>query len=398
MTLHRTKIVFALAPAIAFLVLLNLGCGGQPAPEVTVAEEHDEYEEERAIQLDESTLEKLGIELAEAGPGTIEISTELPGEVQVNGDRMAHVSPRVGGVAREVYTSLGDTVRQGQVLAVLDSRELADAKAAYLAARERKLLADATFRREERLWRDRVSSEQDYLDARNGLAEAEIELRAAEQKLHAIGFGEEELSQLSEQPDTEYTRYRLTAPFDGEVIDRHITVGETVSAETPVFAIADLSSVWIDLSVYPKDLEKVDRGQPVRVRPASNGFEGDGVIEFVQPLLGEDTRTALARIIAPNPDRRWKPGMFVTATVVTDEAQVGVRVSTTALIRMEDGDEVVFVETNEGFEPLPVVVGRRTRDHVEVLSGLETGDRYIAKGGFSLKAELGKSAFGDDDD
>jgi cobalt-zinc-cadmium efflux system membrane fusion protein len=90
--------------------------------------------------------------------------------------------------------------------------------------------------------------------------------------------------------------------------------------------------------------------------------------------------------------------MFVTATVVTDEAQVGVRVSTTALIRMEDGDEVVFVETNEGFEPLPVVVGRRTRDHVEVLSGLETGDRYIAKGGFSLKAELGKSAFGDDDD
>ena len=398
MTLHRTKIVFALAPAIALLVLLNLGCGGQPAPEVIVTEEHDEHEEERTIQLDESTLEKLGIELAEAGPGTIEISTELPGEVQVNGDRMAHVSPRVGGVAREVYTSLGDTVRQGQVLAVLDSRELADAKAAYLAARERKLLADATFRREERLWRDRVSSEQDYLDARNGLAEAEIELRAAEQKLHAIGFGEEELSQLSEQPDTEYTRYRLTAPFDGEVIDRHITVGETVSAETPVFAIADLSSVWIDLSVYPKDLEKVDRGQPVRVRPANNGFEGDGVIEFVQPLLGEDTRTALARIIAPNPDRRWKPGMFVTATVVTDEAQVGVRVSTTALIRMEDGDEVVFVETNEGFEPLPVVVGRRTRDHVEVLSGLETGDRYIAKGGFSLKAELGKSAFGDDDD
>jgi cobalt-zinc-cadmium efflux system membrane fusion protein len=387
-----------LALALAFPLLGIWGCGDEPMPELTVEEEHDDHGEKHTIQLDGSALQKLGIELAEAGPGDLEISTELPGEVQVNGDRMAHVSPRVGGLVRKVYASLGDKVSAGQLLAILESRELADAKATYLAAIARSQLATATYLREERLFGEKISSEQDFLDASNGLAEAQIEHRAAEQKLHAIGFREDDLALLSEQPDTEYTRYRLTAPFDGEVIDRHITIGETISAETPVFAIADLSIVWIDLRVYPKDLEKVDRGQQVRVRPASNGFEGDGVIEFVQPLLGEDTRTALARIVAPNPDRKWKPGMFVTARVVTEAAQVDVRVSISALIRMEDGDEVVFVETDEGFEPRSVVVGRRTRDHVEVLSGLKAGDRYVAKGGFSLKAELGKSAFGDDDD
>jgi cobalt-zinc-cadmium efflux system membrane fusion protein len=311
---------------------------------------------------------------------------------------MAHVGPRVGGVAREVYASLGDTVRAGQLLAVLESRELADSKAAFLAASERSRLTEATYRREERLWQEKVSSERDFLDASNGLAEAKIELRAAEQKLHALGLGQDEVRQLAEEPDTGYTHYRITAPFNGEVIDRHITVGETIPTETPVFTVADLTTVWIDLSVYQKDLAEVEPGQLVHVKPANNGVEGSAAIEFVQPLLGEDTRTALARITMPNSERRWKPGMFVTATVVVDAAQVDIRVPRTALIRMEDGDDVVFVQTDEGFEPRPVSLGRRAHEHVEVTSGLKPGERYVAAGGFNLKAELGKEAFGDDDD
>jgi cobalt-zinc-cadmium efflux system membrane fusion protein len=99
----------------------------------------------------------------------------------------------------------------------------------------------------------------------------------------------------------------------------------------------------------------------------------------------------------PNPERRWKPGMFVTAAVMVDAARVEIRVPTTALIRMEDGDDVIFVQTDEGFEPRPVALGRRSHSYVEVTSGLLTGDVYVAAGGFSLKAELGKDAFSDDD-
>jgi cobalt-zinc-cadmium efflux system membrane fusion protein len=178
------------------------------------------------------------------------------------------------------------------------------------------------------------------------------------------------------------------------VIDRHITVGETIAAEQEVFTVADLSTVWIDLSVYQKDLADVEPGQSVRFTMANDGLEGEGTVEFVQPLLGEDTRTALARIVVPNFEREWKPGMFVTARVVTDAVEVAVRVPRTALIRMEEGSHVIFVKTDEGFEPRPVALGRLSRDFAEVASGLVPGERYVARGGFGLKAELGKDAFG----
>ena len=396
--MKKNDILRALAAGLWLAPLLvALGCGGD-AVELTrasAAETHDIHDEERAVLLDDATIAQFGIEMADAGPGRLAVTTELPGEVQVNGDRMAHVTPRVGGVVREVLASLGDQVREGQVMAVLESRELADAKADFLAANERLGLAQATFEREERLWRDRVSSEQDYLDARNGLAEARIAFRAAEQKLHALGFSQAEVGGLSEEHDVNLTLYRVTAPFDGTVIQRHITLGETVSAAEPVFTVADLSSVWIDLSVYQKNIGAVHAGQSVRVTTA-NGDEAELPIAFVQPLVGEETRTALARIIADNSQGIWHPGFFVTAHVATSTAEeVPVLAPLSAVIRMEDGDDVVFVETEHGFEPRAVSLGQRSKDQVEIVAGLEPGERYVVRGGFSLKAELGKEAFGE---
>lgn len=401
--MKRIPLTTMAPPVLAVLLVLAWGCGDAMPPEVAADsrdaghDEHDEgdHDEAPVVRLDDATRARLGLQIAEVGPAEVEITVELPGEVQVNGDRMAHVAPRVGGVARRVLVSLGEKVREGQLLAVLESRELADAKATYLAAAERLRLAEATHRREERLWRERVSSEQDYLDASNVLAEARIAVRVAEKKLHVLGFSEDEVERLEEEPDTEYASYRITAPFDGEVVDRHLTVGETVPAEQSVFTVADLSTVWVDLAVYQKDLARVAAGQRVHVKPTNDGVGGVGTIQLVQPLLGEQTRTALARITMPNPDRRWKAGMFVTATVVVETSRVDLAVPTTALIRMEDGDDVVFVETDKGFEPRPVGLGRSAPGVVEVLSGLAPGDRYVAAGGFSLKAELGKDAFGD---
>ncbi|MEE4274202.1 MAG: efflux RND transporter periplasmic adaptor subunit, partial [Thermoanaerobaculales bacterium] len=265
----------------------------------------------------------------------------------------------------------------------------------FLSAYERMSLAVSTFEREERLWKQKVSSEQDYLDARKGRAEARIELRAAEQKLHALGVPQSQLDELPDQHDTSFTEYRLTATFNGTVIDRHITIGESVDAGSPVFSVADLRTVWIDLSVYQKDIGSVRDGQTVRV-DTPHGDEVELSIDFVQPIVGEDTRTPRARIIAPNADGIWHPGCFVNARVITSSDEVRVVVPTSAVIRMEDGDDVVFVQTDEGFEPRPVTLGRMAPDHVEVVDGLEPGDRYVAAGGFSLKAELGKEAFGDD--
>jgi len=384
--------------SLAVLSLLaTIGCGGssQPVEPTHVEDEYDQHDDERVVRINDDDLEALGIVIETAGPGRLAVTAELPGEVQVDGDRMAHVAPRVGGVVREVRASLGDSVRKGQLLAVLSSRELADAKATYLAAAERLRMADATFAREERLFKGKVSSEQDYLDAKQNRAEGRIEFRTSEQKLMALGVMAEEIRKLPDSHDVALTDYRLLSPFDGTVIDRHITLGETVAAEDPVFTVADLSTVWIDLSVYQRDIGAVRAGQKVRVE-TNHGDEAELVIDFVQPLVGEETRTALARIIAPNPDGHWHPGCFVKAKVATsagDEARVVV--PGTAVIRMPDGDDVVFVLTDEGFEPVMVTLGQRSGGRVEVVSGLEPGERFVARGGFSLKAELGKESFGD---
>ena len=395
-SLRSLRMTPCFAVVVGMSVLLLTACGGPPHSQPSAIEaDHDDHTEEQVVHLEDVNLEDFGIEIAVAGPGRLAVTAELPGEVQVNGDRMAHVAPRVGGVVREVRASLGDTVRKGQLLAVLDSRELADAKAVYLASAERLRMADSTFSREERLFKGKVSSEQDYLDAKQIRAEARIKLRTTEQKLLVLGVTATEIQKLPDSHEVALTDYRLLSPFDGTVIDRHITLGETVAAENPVFTVADLSSVWIDLSVYQRDIGAIRSGQSVRVE-TNHGDEAELVIDFVQPLVGEATRTALARIIAPNTDGHWHPGCFVKARVTTSASgEARVVVPDTAVIRMPDGDDVVFVATDEGFEPAGVTLGMRSAGRVEIISGLDPGQRYVVRGGFSLKAELGKAAFGD---
>ena len=341
----------------------------------------------------EHALGELGVVLGTAAGGGLEITVELPGQVRVNGDRMAHVAPRVDGVVTEVSASLGDRVRGGQVLAVLESRQLADLTADYLAAISRLELAEAGHRREERLWEQRVSSEEDYLDARNARAEARIGLRSAEQKLIALGFSDEEIAGLPERRDAELTRHALRAPFSGEVIQRHLTQGESVSADTVAFTVADLSTVWIDLDVYQKELGVVEGGQTVVIE-TDHGDLDEGRIRFVQPLVGEETRTALARILMPNPDGVWHPGCFVSGRVHAASIPVQVAVPRDAVVKLADGDSVVFVAHGDELVPRTVERGRSGAGRVEIVAGLEPGERYATEGAFALKAELGKASFG----
>ncbi|VAX19715.1 Cobalt/zinc/cadmium efflux RND transporter, membrane fusion protein, CzcB family, partial [hydrothermal vent metagenome] len=255
---------------------------------------HDKSEDgdhgEETVRLSEEELEEFGIQTSLAGPGKLNISITLPGEVSVNADKLAHVVPRVSGVVREVRANLGDHVKLGEVMAVLESRELSDAKAEYLAAIERLSLATANYSREERLWRKKVSSEQDYLNAKQELAEVRIALRSAEQKLHALGFTEKYLDRLPKHADITFTRYEITAPFKGTVIEKHVALGEAVQGDAVLFVVADLSTVWVDLSVYEKDLPFIKEGAKVAITAGHGIPDAEGVISYVGPIVGEQTR------------------------------------------------------------------------------------------------------------
>lgn len=367
-------------------------------PEARLHEEEHGHDGETLIKMSEAERRKHGIEVATAGPGKMGRELILPGEIVINTDKMAHIVPRVPGVVREVRKTLGDTVRQGEVMAVIESRELANAKAEYLSALEKVSLAEAKYVREETLWKKKISAEMDYLDARQAWAEAKITLRSEEQKLHALGFSHDYLKRLSQMPDEEFTRFEIVAPFDGTVIEKHITRGEVFKDETDVFQIADLSSVWVNVSVYQKDIQSVRKGQAVSIstghdgNPARNPAKAE--ISFVSPLVKEETRTAFARVILPNPSGQWRPGMFVNVKVTVEEFSVPVMIPKSAIQTMEE-KSVIFVEEGDGFEPRPVKVGRATNGEVEILSGLSSGERLVVKGAFTMKAQLSKAAFGD---
>jgi cobalt-zinc-cadmium efflux system membrane fusion protein len=347
-------------------------------------------QEEGRVALGPEALRSAGIEVETAGPARIRTLLDLPGEINLNQNHLAHVVPRVDSVVTAVYKKLSDPVKEGEVIAVLESRELADLKGGYLASIKRRDNARATFEREKRLWQAKISAEQDYLTSRKDLAEADIAVEIALQKLLALGLSKQELQALARGTGETLARFDLRAPFDGMVIEKHMVQGEAVKADTTVFVIADLSSVWGEITVYAKDLNLVRLGQEVTVKSAALDLMASGTLSYLGPLVGEETRSAQAHVHIANPDGRWRPGLFVTVEVVQEEVTVPVAVSAEAIQTYRDW-QVVFAQYGDRFEVRPLQLGRRDGQWVEVVKGLSAGERYAATNSFVLKADLGKS-------
>jgi len=382
----------ALAGAVLWLTgNLHFGPIGPAEAGSALADEygHAVGEGEKVVRLDEAVMKESGVEIATVGPGRLQVHDTLSGEIAFNSDKLAHIVPRVPGVVREVRKNLGDTVRAGEVLAVLDSRDLADSKAIYLGAVERLTLAQANFTREESLWQKKISAEKDYLESQQALAEARITLRSAEQKLHALGFAEEDLQALPSHPETSFTRYEITAPLDGTVVEKHIVLGEVLKEDSePSFVIADLTSVWVDLKVHQQDLAHIRPGQTAVVKGGED-LQTEGTIAFVSNIVSESSRMAFARMTISNPEGRWRPGLFVTGRIVIDEVSANVVVPKDALVRL-DGQTCVFLQTDRGFKPQTVMVGRSNDSSVEIIAGLAVGQKYVIRGAYTLKSELNK--------
>ena len=213
--------------------------------------------------------------------------------------------------------------------------------------------------------------------------------RTARQKLQALGFTEAFFKQLADRADAPLTRYEIVAPSAGTVIEKHLAVGEPLKDDTEAFMVADLSTVWVDLNVSVKDVPLVRKGQRVTITAGAAMPAAEGTIGYIGPRVSEETRTVVTRVVLPNPDGRWRPGLFVTAAIVTGDTSVPVLIPKTATQTI-DGKPTVFVQTSEGFEPRPVTTGRANATHVEITAGLQTGERYATTETFILKAELGK--------
>lgn len=370
--------------------LKGSGVVGEPHSfAVTITAEHANkahrfsYEQiEARIGMSEVQMKNNGLEVATVGPARIKTALQLQGEIRLNEDRTVHVVPRLSGLVESVSVNAGDSVRRGQVLAVLSSQLLADQRSELLGAQKRLSLARTTFEREKTLWEGKISAEQDYLQARAALQEAEIAEQSARQKLASLGAVTSASGNL--------TRLEVRAPIDGVITDKQISVGEVVKEDANIFVVADLSTVWVEMTVYAKDLNAVKVGQVASVKASAFDAQASGTLSYVGSLVGEQTRAAKARVVLPNPQGLWRPGLPVNVELTAAEVEVPLAISAEAVQTLRDWT-VVFGRYGDQFEARPVTLGRSDGRLVEVLSGLQAGERYAAKNSYLIKADIGKS-------
>jgi membrane fusion protein, heavy metal efflux system len=492
MNIQRILLLAVLTPSMIALS----GCSGESSKGGDRQEEagghddhgeeaggHDDHGEEgggeehgeEVIKLTNAQLNRAGVVIEPLAGGEIATHIMLPGEVGLNRDRVLHVTPRVPGIVASVNGYLGRSVKEGELLAVLESPELGEAKITYLQEIQGKIIADAELSRQETIsqntakllevlredptpdeLREQVgdlrigankgrllstyaqmkagaanyareqalnakglSTQVDLLASQEMFNSAQAQYMAAfedvdfsfrlrlqearqqamiassgvdnaQRRLHLLGLSEQQVAEVASEPDTQVARYELNAPMSGRIVAKHITPGEKVGTEAAVYTIADLSTVWLNISIYAQYSGIIEEGQHVIVHVGDR--TASGVVDYISAVVSESTRTVSARVVIDNADHSWKPGEFVTARVETDKAHAD-RVVPLDAIQNLKGNTVVFIQDDDGIEPVQVTLGRRSDTHVELLGNdIAIGTPIVAKNSFLMKAELGKGS------
>ncbi|MFQ5536878.1 MAG: efflux RND transporter periplasmic adaptor subunit [Gemmatimonadota bacterium] len=383
-------------PRFAFSLAVGLAlaaCGGSAPSE----EGHDEEAAGEAafVEMDTTAATTVGLEIV---PVT-EIREETLRATGVLGfdlNRVARVAPRAEGRVVSIEKDLGDRVRRGEALAVLESPELAEAEAAHAQAKVEMELARENYEREAALYEKGISSRKEMLEARTEYETKTAEYESALARHRTLGATEH-----SDDPGSLRGLYTVSSPLDGVVVARDLVQGQIVGPEDDIFTVADISHLWLTLDIYDRDLARLREGLEVEVRTSAFPDETfRGTLTYVGQVMDSVTRTVKARVEVDNPDQKLRPGMFATATIRGVVPRGTAAVPEEAVQQME-GRTVVFVpdpaDPNR-FLIRDVEVGPRLSDGlITVLGGISVGEKVVGRGSFYLKSELLKESFGGDE-
>jgi len=300
-------------PKYLFCVFLGVlalsACGGTATEPQPDAEEAREAAPASGIALTPEQLKAAGIGLATVAPAKIREVLPLYGVVTTNAERVREVAARYPGVIRAVDHRIGDSVRQGDVLATVESNE-------------------------------------------------------------------------------SLQTYSVRSPISGVISVRNANAGEQTT-DKPLFVVVDLSTVWVELSLFARDAAKVHKGQDVLVKSPVAEYSALGKVTYVGPF-GNSNQALTARVEIPNPENRWAPGLYVTGEVTLAEHSAAAAIKSSAVQMIEDRP-VVFVQAEGRFSAYSVVLGKADGEKSEVLEGVGVGDVYAADNSYVIKAELRKS-------
>lgn len=399
--MKRVVLFFTGVAAGIALVVLAAGWIGWPvkfpaaaqqAVATDVPKAEPKHEAPGHIELSEDQIREAGITLTQASGGMLKRHFLAPGSLIPDADHIGRVSVRVLATVTELRKRLGDVVEKGEIVAAIESREVADAKSEYLAARLTNDLQQTLYARQKTLVETRIVSENEFLRTRLSANDAQIKLDGARQKLFALGLSESEIADLPNQPQESLRTQFLRAPISGRVSERRVDLGGLIGREgqeSELYVIVNLDDIWVDLAVSPEDIGTVHEGISVNIRAIGTEDQTSANVIFVSPLLDRETRNARVIATLPNKDHRWKPGTFVTAEVPLAGAPSSVMVSKKAIQTIK-GTPTVFVRDADGFEARSVRTGREDDDDIEIVTGLSAGETIAVQNTFTLKAEVEK--------
>lgn len=346
--------------------------------------DHDHAHEE-FVSFSDEQLNTYDVNLHEVDEGTLTQQIQTTGKIIVSEDAIVHLIPKVPGVVVFAKKNIGEKVEEGEVLAVLESKDVADAKAAYIAAFKRNAIKQNLYTQEKRLYDNKITSGQDFLNSEMVAMEAQLEMEVACQKLFALGFNADEIQQLLTASPSTLRFFELRAPFDSSILYRHITAGEIANTNEEAYVLGDLSNVWIEMNISAQDLPQVNVGQPIQVKNMQDET-AEATIAYVSPTINDETRNGRAIAILPNEGNKWKPGTFVATIIDTKQIPVSMTIPKIAIQKM-DGNDCVFVRQEGGFEIRQVQVGLCDNQQAQVLSGLSKGETVASSNTFLLKAD-----------
>lgn len=387
----------------------------------------------QAVKIEEGGSDKL---LKTESVSTSRVQEFVPAMATVayNGQRIAQLSTRAEGHVQQVLVRLGQHVKQGDVLALIDSQTVGEAKSDWLQKAALTQFRSRTLQRMQQTG-DGVLPLKLIREAEADLREAELSSFMAQQRLMNLGFDIDVDLKLDGTPEelAEQIRYlgmpkpivetlpkklatanliAILAPFDGVVVEQHAVIGEMVSQEKPQFVVADTSTMWVKLSVRREDASKLSVGQQVQLQADGIAEKIETKLSWISAEIDAETRTVQAvcevnNFSNPRPnlsnvieseavmnDRVLRANQYGYAKICVSDSEGGILVPETAVQRMPDQQSVVFVKSNDGltFEPRFVEVGLRQDGRVQIIDGVKSGDTIVSQGSFILKSELMRSS------
>ena len=337
---------------------------------------------------------KAGIQTAL--PTSISSSPVIEAFCQVgyNANAFAHITPLASGVIRRVTIDVGAEVKEGDALLEINSAEIAEAKAAYLAAIADHRVKEITCKREEKLVKERISATREYEEAKAYCDIALLTQNTARQKLFNYGFSETEIKKIKETQDSS-SLYTVRAPFGGTVVARKAVLGEAVEPGQTLFALADLTTLWLELSIPAYRTAFIEKELDVEAAFDSlPGISVKGKLTWVATSIDERSRMLKARAVVPNERRVLKSGMFGKAQITIKSIAKNLRVPKSAVQRFLGNPHLFVKEDDDLYALRRIVLGNKTDVGIDVIAGIQENDQIVVVGTFTVMSEFLKSRLG----